>query len=114
MRWLNRCVHSGIEMHSFPNTPTLKKNSVPLKEVFTRERWSIRRFFANGTRNFSDSETGNAREIATAIVDIARSGCDAALFATDAFDEASRVEVVAVVATMRTGGVRTLSRDFWQ
>ena len=54
MRWLNRCVHSGIEIHSIPNTPTLKKNSVPLKEVFTRERRSIRRFFENGTRNFSD------------------------------------------------------------
>ena len=82
--------------------------------MFTRERRSIRRFFANGTRNFSDRKTVKARTSREAIVDIARSGCDAALFATDAFDEASRVEVVAVVATMRTGGVRTLSRDFWQ
>jgi hypothetical protein len=22
VRWLNRCVHSGIEMHCIPNTPT--------------------------------------------------------------------------------------------
>jgi len=63
--------------------------------VFTRERRSIRRFFENGTRNFSDRETNNARKIARAIADIARSGCDAAVFVKHAFDEASRVEVIA-------------------
>ena len=36
VRWLNRCVHSGIEMHYIPNTPrSIQKNSVPLKEVLT-------------------------------------------------------------------------------
>ena len=32
---LFRCVHSGIEMHSFPNTPTERKKQCPLKEVLT-------------------------------------------------------------------------------
>jgi hypothetical protein len=29
VRWLNRCVHSGIEMHSIPNTPTQRKKQLP-------------------------------------------------------------------------------------
>jgi hypothetical protein len=29
VRWLNRCVHSGIEMHYIPNTPTQRKKQLP-------------------------------------------------------------------------------------
>jgi hypothetical protein len=114
MRWLNRCVHSGIEMHYLPNTPTLKKNSVPLKEVFTREHGSIRRFFANGTRNFSDSETIDARKIARGDCRYCRSSCDAALFANDAPINDRALKSAQVVETTRMGCAWTLSRDFWQ
>ena len=29
VRWPNRCVHSGIEMHYIPNTPTHEKKQRP-------------------------------------------------------------------------------------
>jgi hypothetical protein len=29
VRWLIRCVHSGIEMHYFWNTPTQRKKQLP-------------------------------------------------------------------------------------
>ena len=29
VRWLSRCVHSGIEMHYIPNTPTRRKKQLP-------------------------------------------------------------------------------------
>jgi hypothetical protein len=29
LRWLRRCVHSGIEMHFIPNTPTHRKKQRP-------------------------------------------------------------------------------------
>jgi hypothetical protein len=29
VRWLYRCVHSGIEMHYIPNTPTHSKKQRP-------------------------------------------------------------------------------------
>ena len=49
-----------------------------------------------------------------AIADIARSDCDAALFAKDAFDEGVRVEVIAGRRSDADRCTRTLSRDFWQ
>jgi hypothetical protein len=48
------------------------------------------------------------------IADIARSGCDAAVFADDAFGDDRALKSAQVVEATRTDDARTLSRDFWQ
>src|SRR5947209_6377950 len=60
VRWLNRCVHSGIEMHYSRIHQHVEKNSVPLKEVLTRRSESTRRACILSTTKHCSDDANNA------------------------------------------------------
>ena len=63
MRWLYRCVHSGIEMHTSRIHQHMQKNSVWLKEVLTRRRASTQRTSIDNAAKPSNGNAKNARRI---------------------------------------------------
>jgi hypothetical protein len=72
VRWLIRCVHSGIEMHCIPNTPTRRKKQRPLKEVLTQQSAPAPRATIEPIAMLVTSDAENAGKIDTAICQACR------------------------------------------
>ena len=70
----SRCTTSRIHQRMI-------KNSVPLKEVLTRQASSKRRAFADNTTKHAQVDAKRASKTANAIADIARNHCAAGTFA---------------------------------
>jgi hypothetical protein len=71
-RWLIRCVHSGIEMHCIPNTPTQRKKQRPLKEVLTQQSARAARATIEPIAMLAIGDAKSAGEIDTGICQACR------------------------------------------